>query len=435
MPRKKSNEFLAGLLSVAGVAVIVGIVLWLGVADLFSTTHQQAVFFRPEGGGSSGLGIGSPVVVNDAEVGKIQSIRYAPESGGSFYTARILREDLRLRRGAEARVVTDFLGNAVVVIYDRGDPEGPLASRDEPIELGLGGMGAILAELGGMTGQLQQMMTTLRDELNKDDKDAILAKVHAVMSNLGAASENIVAISRDVRSQTDPNADGSMLGNLAAVSSTIRSETDRTANGTLMSKVHHTMDDVNTITGEASPRVRSILQSAEKTMGNVEQYVEVDMREALDRLEEINKDIKVAAANFASLTGEAKGIVHRNRHNIDRSLDNLAIVSANLRATSAEIRLKPWKLLHRPEEKDIYQEHVHDAARAFAMGAEQVDRALARLQAISDPNAGTVDQEVVDRAHQELIDAYRNFNKVEQKLWRLMTNPTRGESAGEQATE
>jgi hypothetical protein len=78
---------------------------------------------------------------------------------------------------------------------------------------------------------------------------------------------------------------------------------------------------------------------------------------------------------------------------------------------------------------------VHDAARAFAMGAEQVDRALARLQAISDPNAGTVDQEVVDRAHQELIDAYRNFNKVEQKLWRLMTNPTRGESAGEQATE
>ena len=64
MPRKKHSELIAGLFVIAALAVLLGVVIWLG-PGLLRTTQQTAVFYVDEGSGSLGLEVGGFAQIND----------------------------------------------------------------------------------------------------------------------------------------------------------------------------------------------------------------------------------------------------------------------------------------------------------------------------------------------------------------------------------
>ena len=78
----------------------------------------------------------------------------------------------------------------------------------------------------------------------------------------------------------------------------------------------------------------------------------------------------------------------------------------------------PWRLIHKPEEPEIRSQNIHDAARAFSNGAEQLDQALAKLKAV-DPK--TVAPEQIKKIQDHLRKTFENFSKAEQALWKEFT--------------
>ena len=71
MPRKQRSDLSAGIFVIVSLVAILGIVLWLGAAEVFKPKRQQAFFYVKEGGPSGGLGVGSFVEFAGGQIGKV----------------------------------------------------------------------------------------------------------------------------------------------------------------------------------------------------------------------------------------------------------------------------------------------------------------------------------------------------------------------------
>ena len=111
-------------------------------------------------------------------------------------------------------------------------------------------------------------------------------------------------------------------------------------------------------------------------------------------------------------------MVHRD--NIDEMIDNMRIVSENLKATSKEIRRNPWRLLYKPKPGELREQTIRDATVAFVSGAAELDQALAKLNGLARAHPEGIDRK--DPKFQEIrkhvLESFKKFKKVEDALWR-----------------
>jgi ABC-type transporter Mla subunit MlaD len=189
----------------------------------------------------------------------------------------------------------------------------------------------------------------------------------------------------------------SASGDLSEMTSDLRPEMKPTQPGTIAA-------NVKTLTADFADTARTV-----KT------YTENDMAALLGQLRQVNTEILAAARDFGSLVATGEQIVRLNRANIDEAIDNLMLLSANLKAASLEIRRNPWRLVYRPSKEDLEKENLYDAARAFSNGAEQLDQALTKLQAL--PEDVRADDPSVQRIRRHLNNSFENFSQAEKALW------------------
>ena len=168
MAKKKHNELAAGIFVLAALAVLVGVIVWLGGAEIFLPTKQKAVFFVKEQTGSVGLEAGGFVQIGDDQVGRIADIHFNPESGRTYYSAEIERGDFKIYADGEARVVAGLIGGARLIIINRGTEEKPLADANNPIEL-QGGLDQVMSDLASASHKVNQIADVIRKELNLED--------------------------------------------------------------------------------------------------------------------------------------------------------------------------------------------------------------------------------------------------------------------------
>ncbi len=78
MPRKKHNELVAGLFVLLTLALLIGVLVWLGAADMFKPARQRAYFYISEKTGDLQLAEGSLVKSGGAPIGRIAKIERQP---------------------------------------------------------------------------------------------------------------------------------------------------------------------------------------------------------------------------------------------------------------------------------------------------------------------------------------------------------------------
>jgi ABC-type transporter Mla subunit MlaD len=437
--RKQHNELAAGVAVIAGLAATVGVVLWLGAASIFAPTRQRAHFYIDESAGPSGLAVGDYLYAGSTEIGRVSHSAFDAATGRTTYVAEVKRPGVTIRADAVATVERDVFGKALLVITSRGTPGRPPANADHPVPL----------RKGGLFENLGQVAQKLNRQMHPTRADALLAMVRGVVQDLQAASG---AVKRLLVAETDPNRAESMLAmirrsvaDINAVTAAFRTETDAGAPGSLLSrarrsaadvnavtasaraqadpndpnallaKVHRTMDHVNDLSADVTPKLRRTMTHVERAAARLGEYMEFDVAEILIALRQTSTKILKLSRDLAELSGEARDIVVLNRENIDEMIDNMAAVSADLKATAKEIRRNPWRIFHRPEARDIETHNVLQATRAFSNGAEQLDQALAKLKAV-DPEV--VDPEDVRKIRRHLQETFEKFSKVEQRLWK-----------------
>jgi len=441
MRKSTRNEVAAGLFVLVAIAATLGVVLWLGAAEMFKSGGQVASFCAPLSEGSMGLQEGADVLLGDSGVGKIIRIDSRPGQGVCLYHARIDRRDLVIRADGSASIVSPPIGTAKLVITRLGS--GPdLADDAHPILLA-GGLNKAIVDLTVAAEKIRKIAEVATGELDASNRESILYRVKEGTRDLVKASSDVAMIAANVRGQTDANQPGSIVAQLVQSAGYVRGQLDPNQGGSIMdtvrgaagsvkgqldanqkeslaAKFHRSVDDVNAMTSDARPKVQKTLTAIADMTERLDGYVQKDVAEILGKLRETNNQVLKIAKDFAEISDQTRKMILVSRDKIGEMIGNMTLVSEDLKATAKEVRRNPWRLFYQPKDKELETQNILDAARAFMQGAEQLDAALARMNELAKlhPEGVKPDDPELQKVRESLKDTFGKFSKVEQALWK-----------------
>ena len=423
MPKKHRNELVAGIFVALALAALVGVVLWLGGSTMISRPAGNAVFYVNEKTGATGLVPGNPVLINDSQIGRISWIQTTPE-GRTLYHVDLF-EKIVLHSDGTALAVQPMVGTPKLVITSRGSEDKPVSSASNPIPLTASGLDAAMGNVATAADNLRVITESVRNELDSTRRTAMLTQLKTITDSLAHAADNVSTMTGNLLHESDPKAKDSLVAKARAsaddvnkITATVATQLDGANPQALLTKVHKSVDDMNAITADAKPKIQQTLSAVQDTATQIQNYTRKDVAEVLANLRQVNSKVMTIASNFVEVSDQARVIVTLSRDRLDEMLDNMTQVSQDLKSTAKEVRRNPWRLLYQPDQKELRTQNIHDAARAFAAGAEQLYQAVNKLSALSkSPNIKSDDPELI-KIRQQLQETFDNFHKAEDSLWK-----------------
>lgn len=417
MAKRKHSELAAGAFVLIALAAGVGVLIWLGAADVLLQRGQRVVFFVPQEQGKLGLEIGSIVKVNDAPVGRIRAIRFDPGSVRTLYETRLERTDIRVHADARAEAVVEFIGGASVILADFGTDKAPLAGESNPVPL-TEGASSMFRQAQNVLGYAEPQRKQFRQAL----------------ADVAAAAENAREITGAILREVDASSAAALLAgvkhavdnlrasstNLLHMSEKLRAEADRAKAGSLLLKIHGIADYVTELSENAAEMMKKVRPQAEHIVAKVREYTDRDVATVLANLRTASNRLVEIVGDIQTLTAVAKDSVVLNRDTIDEFVLNMNAMAENLAAAAREIRRNPWRLLQKPKDKEVESENIYDAARAFAEGASRLDGALIRLAALraARPDGVRAGDPELKKILDYLKGTFEKFRAAEDALWR-----------------
>lgn len=389
MPRKPKNEMVAGAFVLCGLAAGLGVILWLGSKDFFEKRQGQAYFYRNHADGPAGLRGGSEVKVGDLLIGRIAGIGDQPDKARTLYVVNLLRNDIKFYADGTADVPFVLVGDTFLTIRNVGDPNSGATTEANPMLI-TGGLQAITDSVIRATASLDKAAASISLQLDPNVDGTVLAKVHIILDGVREVSGNIACISAAIRRETDSNRAASFLARLVESAAA-----------------------VGRILHDAEPKISQTLTDVSVTAGHIRRYADANLGALLVRVHDISGEVLRAAQNLAEMSEKARSLVDRNSGNLDEMVQNFVLVSENLKATAAEVRRNPWRLLYKPDEKELNSANILEAARSFSAGAEQLDQTVNHLKAI-DPKTASPDD--LKKIRDRLQESFEKFTKAEQAL-------------------
>ena len=192
------------------------------------------------------------------------------------------------------------------------------------------------------------------------------------------------------------------------------------------------VEDVRPIIEQNRETIRLALENFNEASENTRD-VTAQARDFMDRLNGEMSDKAVAILDSGQATlddtreaiAKADSIIGEQRPAIRASLANFRLASEQLRDTLVEVRRSPWRLLYRPDTRELEYELLYDAARSYAGAVTNLRGAAESLEAVSASDAP--DSEEVATLVSEVERAFERYRQAEEFfLEQLIDSP--GES-------
>lgn len=187
-----------------------------------------------------------------------------------------------------------------------------------------------------------------------------------------------------------------------------------------------TLADVQAVVGDCRQRelvpiaLESLQDVGQRASGLVESIhsVVLEQRDTLPRvleraretLERLNAilDVGPEVVSEAELTlrechrvaRDARRWLRDLRPNIDSTAEDLARAADNVAWLSTDLRHRPWRLLHAPDEEEVKQLELFQTASEYTRGASELRRAMDRLALLIESGTAT---EASDSALEEIL--------------------------------
>jgi len=417
MAQKKHNELAAGIFVLFCIAMIMGVVLWLGASDYFVKNQGTAVFAAYAETGPLGIAPKANVLVGDVKIGTVSRIEdrlVAPptkfaskkEQSGwpknmkgqcvprqqTLYYVTLTKSGYPIYANGKAGVASQLMGgNNLKIIFAGSSDAGPCDPKN-PIVLNDG---------------LNQAMNTLSQEFDKNDPNSILSKFSHTMNNLAKASDDAVVILASIRTEVDPTKETTAMGRIKAT----------LANAETMTASLKSMSGL--LDAYTKKDVKLILDNMATVTSDAKVYMKKDVSVLFASVRKISTNVLEMSNNLNVSSQTIRELLTVNYDSFSEIVDNMVLVSANLQAAGAEIRRNPWRLLYRPDKAESDLVNLYDAARAFQEGAVQVDNAVNKLKRTKDMKSDDPEAvKRVQRVREELLKSVEKFRKVEDILWK-----------------
>ncbi len=389
MPKKGQKELVAGIFVIVGLVLALGVVFWLGSIELFKPPNPQAVFYLDEAAGDAGLKQGIVVKYAGIDIGRIVELRSDVANHRALYVVDLYSADYKLYSNGRSVVSGGFVGDPVLAVVDLGSPAPNSfpAGPEHPLVI---------------TGGMGQIMVTVARELDPNLPGSLLFRV-----------KNTVALLEDT------------AGKASQLAGSVRDELNADANDSLMTRIRKSaayLQSITTVFNELAtlnaPKISKTIDDISQTTGRINEYSRKDIAEILANVRQASTEIVTISKNVSDMSEKLRGVVDRNTLGIDTMIDNLVHVSANLSATSKDVRANPWRLLYKPDEKELKSADIREAARAFSEGAEQLNHAVLKLKTL---DTKTVSEEDLKKIREHLQKTFENFTKAEQGLFKELS--------------
>lgn len=433
------NNVIAGafLLGSLVLTVVLSFVL-SDAAKRFGSFITYVIRFDMEEG-VPGVKIDSPVLLGGLDVGRVTGIQPIYDTTPEGVTVPValdvsvmVDERVILFNNARAYVILPILGTmSSINIADAGGPrpgpDGRIATvlgPDEPLEgdvapaiLAQAGLGPeesqlirqMLADARDGVGTFRELADTLKPvvQTGVGDVEAAMQSFRRTADRIDVRSDQIaqdvVDIVQDVR-----NFSGRLEPTITNVEAGIEDAR------TIISSVQAAVD-------ENRPLIRRSVESAQRTTERVE-------TQTLQKVESVLDEGLIAASNFSDTGARAESLLAETAPNLRRAIANLRLVSDQTNLFVQEVRAAPWRLLERPKTKELKEQLLYDATRAYATAvtdlrsaSESLDAALAAL-ANSNPASAEIDAAALTALTGEVRRAFGGYRRAETLLLELVTD-------------
>jgi phospholipid/cholesterol/gamma-HCH transport system substrate-binding protein len=209
----RSSKFLIGLFVITGVMICVVIIIWVGAADLFMKGSTYVTYFDES---VQGLQADSAVKYRGVEIGKVESIKVAPDYRLIEVAMKIdLSADLQYNTTAQLR--TAGITGIVFIELDRlkqGDRASSptitfktdypvIPSRPSEISRFLSDTNAIMQnfkemDFKGISNQLKNTTKAIETFLGGNHTSNIMANMESTSANLDKSVENFRVTSENL---------------------------------------------------------------------------------------------------------------------------------------------------------------------------------------------------------------------------------------------
>ncbi|MEM1330716.1 MAG: MlaD family protein [Planctomycetota bacterium] len=395
-PPSSKNNIIAGLFLFGSMVAAVLIAIVLGGLQIEPMKAYTARFDLITG--ASGVQPGSSVTVAGVPSGRVTGVEFETGDQGRVSSVLVsfrLAERIPMAQDARVELVVPIVGTiSSLNVIDTGT--GTAAKPSDRLTGSLAGS-TLLAGVGIGNEQREQIQSTIAAI------DATVTDAQGILDAFGPRAESIADNAEQVTSD------------IATVTGSIVD-----AYPAWQDSIDTTLDDAATVARdfrEVAPKFQEAGISLTDLIQRNESRIENLIVDATETAERVRKDWvplgTETLTNARDATGRVDETIAAERENLRAILANVRLVSGQARLAMQEIRAAPWRLLYRPDTKELTEQLLYDATRSFATAAADLRAAAVALDAAPPESveelAGLRDS--VQRAVEELDAAEDELSK------------------------
>ncbi|MCG3181672.1 MAG: hypothetical protein BIFFINMI_04070 [Phycisphaerae bacterium] len=456
MAKKKGrNELIAGTFIVVAIVLFVGVLLVLADWKSLWQDHQKVqVVFRHQS--VHKLAKGAAVSFRGIGIGSVSDVSLDIGNPEEIRVTLALPEELKIYTNASVYISTGGLvgGQPEVAISDVGGPElaqslgqpepkragmsDPIIGRTRPNPLvsdaaqAAGVNDHVRTQLQKSVDDISQIIAAIHDSLlapANGPPSASPSRVEKVIVDLQTAVGRLDALVASVQGDLLPPIRNAAL-NVEAVTGDARvvSAELREKGPGLIARLDKITSNVDKLVIDQTPVLAAAIGHVERITavwdtGSQAELANLD--KALVQLNAALTEARDSLGNIRQITATARTLLEANSEGLSDTVANFQEGSDHFRATLAEVRRNPWRLLYRPKPEEVEQANVMMAARAFSEGATRLRDTTTRLSALverADAPEALRDQQV-RKMLADLTDSFQRFEKAQEALYRALKVP------------
>lgn len=315
-----SNETKVGIFVVTAIGLFVATFIYVAQITISGGKKDYVTYLKQAGG----LEAGSLVRFAGIKVGVVSDVAPDTEDPTRIEVQFQVKDETPVNEESIAQVsaLTPLGGNHLELTpgSNAADllPPGSVVQSEEAVTIN-----DIMAKLAITADTANGLMDQLSGDL-----ELIVDDAHAVMTNLD---------------EMTGDANRKRIEDLLDESTALIAE-QRPAFQELTTKLSATVDKVDL----AIEDMRGIAKQAGETIDNVNQTV----TETREPIKEDLEELRAALVEARAAITEVNALVTVNSPNIEETIENFRVTSANLEAMSDELRQRPWSLIRvKPKEQ------------------------------------------------------------------------------------
>ena len=306
----RRNEIRTGLLVVLSLAVLVGVLLYLGAPGVFTSQHTFRVYFD----NAAGIRQGADVLLAGRKIGQVSRL-YTPVAESERPAPKMealievkVAATAKVYKGVKVTMVQNGLLGEMVIDFTSGAESSGLAPDNAHF-------------LGERPGGLADAVPTVMEKL-----EPVLTKATGTLESLQKTSENLSALTaKDAELQTALGEFRQMGTNLKELSGTT-------------GPLHQALENVKELTGDDG--------RIDKAVANIQNLTGPDssLSNTLKNAEKFTKDL-ASNKDIAGTLRNFKTASEKLNRTVGEIGPQFSAVGRNLEQASDTVKKQPWRLI------------------------------------------------------------------------------------------